>query len=415
MWPAPGGVRIPHRQRIHESSVAASSPLDTIGASAPGIVSPPVAPMAPTRCLSHVWGKRPRYSNLTWTAPPEPSKMPAPAHAAEMPAPDIHDGERLPDGDRLVQVQVPLPRRLRRRGRPGALELCCGHAGLTAALCDAGLDACGVDWAKNKHQPAIPILHVDLTSPEGQHFIMQMLEDLTLMYVHMGPPCGTFTRARERPIPEHLREQNAPNPQPLRSDQRPEGLSPRHLTPLDSLKVEKGNVIAEFCARVAQYCLDNGKLFTIENPTGSLLWKLPAYTSLIADDRVASVDFHACMWGSRRDKRTSFVTNMPQMEALRKTCDGSHEHAPWGLRWNKGWRFATEEECEYPKPLCEAAAKAAATATDAPRRSDRLSDASGSPGTVPFRQPSGPQWVDNRGHTDTHMRLRNDNSGRRWW
>ena len=32
--------------------------------------------------------------------------------------------------------------------RAGAIEICCGHAGLTAALVDAGLEAFGIDWKK---------------------------------------------------------------------------------------------------------------------------------------------------------------------------------------------------------------------------------------------------------------------------
>ena len=42
------------------------------------------------------------------------------------------------------------------------------------------------------------------------------------------------------------------------------------MAPLDSLKVQKGNVVAEFCASVAQYCLQHGKLLSIENPIGSI-------------------------------------------------------------------------------------------------------------------------------------------------
>ena len=182
----------------------------------------------------------------------------------------------------------------------------------------------------------------------------------------MGPPCGTFTRARERPIPRWLLEHGAPCPAPLRSDDRPEGFSPRHLSSTDRIKVHKGNVIAEFCAEVAQYCLKHGKSFSIENPTGSILWKLPCYINLLRQDGVQQVDFHACMWGSKRNKRTTFVTNMPALESLRKACDGRHEHAPWGLRWHKGWHFATEEECEYPKELCDATAKAVARAFNIP-------------------------------------------------
>ena len=346
LWPGPAGTRIqaPARKNVPTSSTQ------------PPATEPPPGTWDATtaRCHSHLWIGAKKIANLSWERTDSPPSQPEAEPQRDTP---------------LVQFQVPLaPAGGQRRHRPQALEVCCGHAGLTAALCDAGLDATGVDWKKNRHQPTIPILNVDLTTEQGQQFIMSLLQDETLLYVHMGPPCGTFTRARERPIPEWQRRWDAPCPGPLRSDDRPEGLSPRHLTPLDSLKVHKGNVIAEFCAKVASFCIEHNKFFSIENPTGSLLWKLPCYIELLSRPGVASVDFHACMWGSRRNKRTSFVTNMPQLEVLRKECpnDGSHEHAPWGLKWEGRWKFATQEECDYPVELCTGIASAAADATDAP-------------------------------------------------
>ncbi len=339
-----------------------TSPVDqrkTDAVEAPGGADVPSGHFdPPPRCSSHMWTRAAKYANLQWRRPKldDESSRPTPAEADKA------------EPSRLVQFQVPLPTASKRsRRRPKALELCCGHAGLTAALCDSGLDATGIDWKKNKHQPTIPILNVDLTTAEGQAFIMQLLEDETMLFVHMGPPCGTFMRAHERPIPKWQQRLNAPNPQPLRSTEQPEGLSPRHLTPLDSLKVRKGNEIAEFCAKVANYCVDNGKLFSIENPTNSILWLLPCYAELVKRQGIRSVDFHACRWGSRRDKKTSFLTNMDQLECLRLQCNHKkEEHAPWGLRWDKSWQFATAEECEYPAELCQAVAKAAAQATAAP-------------------------------------------------
>ncbi len=79
--------------------------------------------------------------------------------------------------------------------RPGALELCCGHAGLTAALWDHGFDATGSDWVNNKHQPTVPILQIDLTTPEGQASIHDLLKRKAVRYVHM-PPCVAPSPAR---------------------------------------------------------------------------------------------------------------------------------------------------------------------------------------------------------------------------
>ncbi len=181
--------------------------------------------------------------------------------------------------------------------------------------------------------------------------------------------------ARERPIPAWQRACGAPCPRPLRTDDQPEGIGPGKLTRPERTKVRKGNQIAWFCAHVAWYCLERGVWFAIKNPTNSILWKLPAYQELLQDSRVTAVDFHACMFGSKRDKKTTFVTNCGALEILRQKCDGSHEHAPWGLHWHKGWQFATEEECEYPKELCNAVAAAVAGAPKLPR-----------PGAAPVRR-----------------------------
>ena len=60
---------------------------------------------------------------------------------------------------------------------------------------------------------------------------------------------------------------------------------------------------------------------------------------------VNMVDFHACMWGSSRDKRTTVMTNSKELESLRKQCNHQKwEHAAWGLRWDNEWKFATQEE-----------------------------------------------------------------------
>ena len=86
---------------------------------------------------------------------------------------------------------------------------------------------------------------------------------------------------------------------------------------------------------------------------------------VIHDPSTNKIDFHACMWGRHRNKKTSFLTNSNELESLRKTCNHQKwEHDSWGVKWGKNrWKFATEDECEYPKELCNQVAKAIATET----------------------------------------------------
>ena len=98
---------------------------------------------------------------------------------------------------------------------PIALEICCGHVGLALACCKMGFVAKGVDWQGNRHKPVIPIIRLDLTTPEGREEVHRILREENVRYVHAGPPCGTFSMALEKKIPKWLRKFGAPEPKPL--------------------------------------------------------------------------------------------------------------------------------------------------------------------------------------------------------
>ena len=69
--------------------------------------------------------------------------------------------------------------------------------------------------------------------------------------------------------------------------------------------------------------------FSIENPMNSYLWMLRAHCELQFTEGVHKVSFSACMWGARRDQKTSLVTNVPTLLDMAEDCDGSHDHLPW--------------------------------------------------------------------------------------
>jgi len=186
---------------------------------------------------------------------------------------------------------------------------------------------------KNRRSPQVPIVTADLTTEAGQEFVQKLVRQDHVMYVHLAPPCGTYTRASEIPIPQWKldRYPGMPNPQPLRTDEFPAGLPPENMSRTDAIKVQKGNIIADFCAKIAQYCIDNDKLFSIENPTRSIIWEMIDMKKIISHESVEKVNFAACMWGSGRDKKTSFLTNSKELESLRKVCAHQKwEHKAWG-------------------------------------------------------------------------------------
>ena len=78
------------------------------------------------------------------------------------------------------------------------------------------------------------------------------------------------------------------------------------------------------------------KLFYIENPTNSIIWEMPLMQRVIQNPSTNKIDFHACMWGSSRNKKTSFLTNSTELESLRKTCAHQKwEHDSWGVKWGR--------------------------------------------------------------------------------
>ncbi len=124
--------------------------------------------------FSHAWTPGHRYCNPTWA----PNAPPLNQKTSKPPVQSV--------GDRVVQVRIPLGQSTRKNRRPGAIEICCGHAGLTAALCDAGLDGVGVDWKRNKHKPTVPIVNADLTTEAGQKFVWELVQQEHVMYVHLA-------------------------------------------------------------------------------------------------------------------------------------------------------------------------------------------------------------------------------------
>ena len=251
-----------------------------------------------------------------------------------------------------------------KRGRDGkppiAIEVCCGAAGLSCELKKAGFSVKPIDWQGNRHQPQIPYLRIDLCSEEGQQQIWKLLRCDNIAYVHCAPPCGTFSKARNIPIPEWQLAKGVPNVRPLRDQQFPEGLPADRITmtATERIKVDKGNQIARLCAEVLEFCLKQGITASVENPSGSFLWDTPGFRALAP--RCVRVDFHACMHGADRDKKTTLLCSDNAFATMRKKCDRSHAHKPWGVDIHSSTLFRTAEECEYPQQMCHTMAALAA-------------------------------------------------------
>ena len=173
--------------------------------------------------------------------------------------------------------------------------------------------------------------------------------------VHMGPPCGTASKARNIPIKQKLRKKGAPNTQPLRSSLHPLGFP--WLKGLNKVKVEAANALYEFSSRLAKLCNDFSVLFTIENPANSLMWETPFFRGLVSKFHFHVID--ACECGSEHKKATAIPANF-SAPRLRQRCMGNHKHAAWKIQQSQTgeWSLDTAKEAEYPVRLASEIASA---------------------------------------------------------
>ena len=220
-----------------------------------------------------------------------------------------------------------------------AHELFCGSAGVAAEWASRGADALGFDCVRNECRPKGPIVTMDLTQKHGQTLVM---ESVTSGRVHvniMAPPCGTASRARERPIKN--------GPKPLRSEAQPMGLP--GFTGEDLDRVQAANALYALVARVASACNEAGVLWVVENPARSIFWWIPEIVALLELHGVHDVYYDTCMFGGQRLKHQRLRGNFPELAAMGEMCDKAHVHLPYS-RSQSG--FDTALEAEYPRFFC---------------------------------------------------------------
>ena len=124
-----------------------------------------------------------------------------------------------------------------------AFELFSGHANLSRALWDVGFQVLSLDAAAiDGNSPAV---RLDLSSVDGQAIFWKLLDSHKPFFFHLGVPCGTASRARERPLPAHHVLASRP-PQPLRSAEFPLGLPSLPADSKDSWRVRTANIFSGF-------------------------------------------------------------------------------------------------------------------------------------------------------------------------
>ena len=146
---------------------------------------------------------------------------------------------------------------------------------------------------------------------------------------------------------------------PLRSDDHPLGL--QNLGHLDSIRVAAANRLYALTLLVTCILHLRGASTSVENPSGSHFWSVLAIFARAHSwmqrilDKLQVNKFQNCMYGSSRDKWTSFKGTSSLYTSICKCCDGSHKHESWKpTASGSSVNLPTASEAAYPMELCRA-------------------------------------------------------------
>jgi hypothetical protein len=192
--------------------------------------------------------------------------------------------------------------------QPFAVEICCGQASLSRALIDAGFSVLAVDHVM--HDPQVPVTLLNLTQADHQNILIDLLNNRPPDYIHLGLPCGTASRARERPVARDKIKQGAPQPPPLRSADHPLGLP--HINPdsTSGIRLKKTIQLYRFVIDLLLIAMKYNSVISLENTYRSWFWAaILAYVQAQNNsdltkfwDSLSEIFFHNCCHGGKERK-----------------------------------------------------------------------------------------------------------------
>ena len=237
------------------------------------------------------------------------------------------------------------------------LEIFSGSGNLSSSVKDCGIAVYAVDNKTRRHSQ-VAIHALDLTKQSDIAVLLDLACHANIASAHLAPPCGTSSRARERPLPQSLSHIKVIKAEPLRSTARPLGLE--GLSGLDAIRVGAANKLYALTVVVFLILHVRDAAVSVENPSSSHFWA--AVSSLLAEHSwlqdlwslMEDNTFQSCMYGSDRDKWTTIKATKGLYTAICKQCDGSHSHRSWVPEKSEtGVVFPTSQETAYPRKLCD--------------------------------------------------------------
>ena len=169
----------------------------------------------------------------------------------------------------LADRPSPCPKPVCPAVSPLFVEIFSGHGGLSAAAAKIGFSILAIDHSPRN--PAVPTVKLDLTRSDNQQLLMEVLKGRKPDAISMGPPCGTASRSREKPLSQAAKGLGFKEPQPLRSGLHPLGLP--HIDPKsrDGLKLQAANCLYRFVLVFCSFALKMRSLsrWKTQIPAGS--------------------------------------------------------------------------------------------------------------------------------------------------
>ena len=234
------------------------------------------------------------------------------------------------------------------------IEIFAGTAVLSHAAREAGFMTLSFDRTTER-TPKVAMTILDLTKESDTEVLVQTMVSGNIAAVHFAPPCGTASKAREKPLPASMKHIQA---DPLRSDEHLFGLP--NVPHKAHHRLTLANRLYAVTLLLVTIAALRNIIVSVENPSGSYFWPL---MDLLVEQNpefahwwhmLEAFHFQACMHGGDRYKWTCWYGTPSVFLALRQMCDGSHSHKKWTPSISDNQvSFPTAAEAQYPKLLCQ--------------------------------------------------------------
>ena len=146
-------------------------------------------------------------------------------------------------------------------------------------------------------------------SEKKQRFYLFRILDRYYDYVHLGPPCSSFSVARTPPVRTSVFIHGLPD-----------------LSEKDRAKVREGNALCYFSCRCLEAATSAGIVSSLEQPWSSFMWKMPCLKKITTRATSYRMRTDFCAWGEPWQKRTGILFIHCQPVSLGKICPGCRHH-----------------------------------------------------------------------------------------